>query len=94
MKKFILTAVLWFKMADLLTSEAAFKEHAEARGLSAASLTALTGQGLTTLSGLAYCLTVPGLRMPFANFLTLPILQVSTWPRLPHSGASSLKLKR
>ena len=47
-------------MADLLTSEAAFKEHAEACGLSETNLTALTGQGLKTLSGLAYCLTVPG----------------------------------
>ena len=47
-------------MADLLTSEAAFKEHAEACGLSVANLAALNGQGLKTLSGLAYCLTVPG----------------------------------
>ena len=47
-------------MADLLTSEAAFKEHAETCGLSASNFTALTGQGLKTLSGLAYCLTVPG----------------------------------
>ena len=47
-------------MADLLTSEAAFKEHAGVCGLSDSNLTALNGQGLKTLSGLAYCLTVPG----------------------------------
>ena len=47
-------------MADLLSSEAAFKERASECGLDGDGVKALLDQNIKTLSSLAYCLTVPG----------------------------------
>ena len=47
-------------MVSLLKSEAAFAERAKDNGLGDADLAVLSGQGIKTLSSLAYSLTTPG----------------------------------
>ena len=70
-------------MLDLLTSEAAFSDHAEQRGLATGKVIILQGQGIKTLSSLAYCLTVAAAhhrpKMPFGKSVMLSTLQVLIW---------------
>ena len=47
-------------MVSLLKSPAAFLERAKENGLSEEAVRSLANQQITTLQGLAYCLTLPG----------------------------------